>query len=147
MPSAIIIGFEYRNCPSINVLPAFIIDLYRMYQYCRSVGINDITVITDIAVDVKITEHLRAMVDCIIDSQIKTFISTIKSIGHLKILKSTDTIFIFQSIIDLIFSKLQVTELLIYYTGHGIDDAIILPSSDKLPIRLLRDSIVERCDP
>ena len=143
MPNAILIGFEYRWKKSIRTLPAIIIDLYRMYQYCQSVGINDIFVITDIEDDVKITEHLRAMVEDVIDSQMNTFISTIHERGHLNVFTHSDTIYKFQAIFDRIKNWTQV---LIYYTGHGVDNAIILPSLDKLPIQLLRDSIVERCD-
>lgn len=145
MPSALIMGFEYRVPIGMTSLSGVIIDMYRTYQYCLSVGITEITVMTDISVDVKMTELLPAMRDEIIDSQINTFITLLQERKQLQVLSHTDPIFRFQAIIE--GCILKSTKQFVYYTGHGIDEAIVLPSGDHLPIRLLRDSIVERCDP
>lgn len=147
---ALLIGFEYQPTPTLQQLPGIAVDLYRAYRFCQKIT-SDITVITDLDRDVKTAFVLRAIVDGIVDAHITSFIEELIQKKQYRKLGVNDNIFQFQALIESLFTgdkgPSSPVRVIVYYTGHGMDQSIMLPSRILFGMSQWRDSIVERCVP
>lgn len=138
MPTAILIGFEY----TFNSLTGAIIDLYNAYKWCQSFGLRNISVLTDIEF-VRDPANLQAAVDKnLADSDLLTFYSRIGS----KIIVKNATALL-TNIIRILRLGVPDNKLVIYYSGHGVKDSIVMPDRTLLPFVDFRDNILNVLDP
>ena len=139
MPTAILIGFEYSH----NRLSGTIIDLYYAYKWCKSWDC-DVYVLTDME-HVMHPEILQMAINMgIVDEDIISFYDSISSrrvIVHniSDILQSISKILCSGSVLD--------NKLVIYYTGHGVTDCIVVPDTSHLLLTDFRDCVVNGLNP
>lgn len=132
MPTAIIIGFEYAT----NILPGALIDIYQAHKWCCSFGCSTY-VFSDIrnGIDDRI---IKKNVDQgIVDSDIMSFYDLV---DKTPVTTSNE-------LLTGISDKLeQMTDerLIIYYSGHGTKDALVLPNRELLPFIAFRDTILRQ---
>ena len=131
MPTAILIGFEY----TFNSLPGALIDLYFAYNWCKGFGCQ-INVITDIKA-VNNPDNLRNAVDRkIVDKGILSFYNKVdKSV-------ITEKQKLLDSISKIFNREIEDNKLVIYYSGHGVKESMILPDRSTIPFTELRDHIL-----
>lgn len=137
MPTAIIIGFEYK----FNVLTGALIDLYQAYSWCQS--FDCVThVITDISEYNNSRNIQTAIANKITDDKLSTFYDTISS----KVVVSTSY--------DLMLAVIRVLEvgvpdnkLVMYYSGHGVKECMVMPDKGLLPFIDFRDNILSHLLP
>ena len=130
MPISILIVFEYQ----IKQLPGAIIDLYHAYKWSKSYGYE-----TYIFTDIKKTniELLQsAVLNDDIDDDILTFYKKLEN--KYIVTNSDDLMFKIKSVLDM-----EDDKLIIYYSGHGIEDNIIMPNKSLLSFISFRDNILE----
>lgn len=136
MPTAILIGFEY----TFNSLTGAIIDLYHAYKWCQSFNC-DIHVITDISF-IKDPDNLRNVVDRkIADIGLLTFFDRIAS----KTIVNTGSSLL-RKIINILSSSIPDNKLIIYYSGHGVKDSMVMPDRTLVPFIDFRDNILKILD-
>lgn len=134
MPTAILIGFEYE----INSLTGTFIDLYLAHRWCNTFNC-DTHILTDIESVKNIGNLEHAIHKKIVDSNILTFYNK----SNFNIIREK---------LDL-FEKLRKSldikdnKLIIYFSGHGLKESIILPDKTLLPFVELRDIILENLSP
>jgi len=131
MPTVILIGFEY----TFNSLTGAIIDIYNAYKWCRSFGCK-IYVLTDIEQINNIDTLKVAIRRKIVDNDILTFYNKITE----KYIISTSQIMI-ETISKILRNKISDDKLIIYYSGHGVKDSLVMPNKDLLPFIGLRDIV------
>lgn len=135
--SAILIGFRYNNTNSII---GTIIDLYIAYKYCQTIGCGDIYIFSDIE-NISGRNIPDAVINDIVDINIMHFMDHQK---YSMVVQDR------QGLLDNL-KKINISprenKLLVYYTGHGTQDAICLPSDEKLSIAMFRDTILSICQP
>ncbi|CAH6420192.1 Caspase [uncultured virus] len=154
MPLAILIGFEY----TFNSLTGATIDLYHATNWCQSFGC-DIHILTDIET-VKDENNLQQAIDRrIAEPDLLTFTkqspfskrtvitnknSLLESISHIlqgnsKFLNSSKPI----------KQKAQISDnkIVIYYSGHGVKDSMVMPNRTLLSFVDFRDNILNVLDP
>lgn len=136
----ILIGFEYQNVDGTDNLPGTIVDLYRMYKLAMAAQFDQIMVITDIQRDRVVSKYHPLIMDEVIDSGVLDFIETTKVRGHYYYCTSS------LELTRLLQNRLiLMTKIAIYYTGHGLKDSLVLPTSgDRLPISRFRRLIVDQ---
>lgn len=123
MPTAILIGFEYNT----DKLLGTAIDLYNAFKWCNK--FCKTYILTDIVCkDTKQNRIFRGY------NKIKN-----------KILVTNEESLLLY--IDKILQRLEDTKLVIYYTGHGICDSILMPNKSLLSFIKFRDYILNRLDP
>lgn len=131
MPTAILIGFEYE----FNTLPGAIIDLYHAYKWCHSFNC-DIHVLTDIQ-QIKDQEILNSSVNRKISSpDILTFYDNLSSKRIIS--NINDILTSLESLLDI-----QDNKLIIYYTGHGMKDSMVMPDKSLLSFIKFRDTVLQ----
>lgn len=136
MPTAILIGFEY----TFNSLTGAILDLYQAYKWCQSFGCQ-INVLTDIEF-IKDPGNLQNAIERkLADPDLTTFYPRMKPeiIHDAKSLLST--------IITVLRPGVSDGKLIIYYSGHGVKDSIVMPDRTLLPFVDFRDNILSNLDP
>lgn len=133
MPTAILIGFEY----TFNSLTGAIIDLYHAYKWCKSFDC-DIHIFTDIN-HIKDPNNLQNVVERkIADSGLLTFYDNIKS---KTIVNNGSTLL--NKIINILTMDIPDNKLVIYYSGHGVKDSMVMPDRTLLPFVDFRDNILQ----
>lgn len=136
MPTAILIAFEYTS----NSLTGAIIDLYHAYSWCTSFGVDKIYIITDIT-RVNYPDNLKHAVNRkLANPDIIHFYHQIAD----TIILADDHISIMNAL-----NSVEVTDdkLIIYYTGHGVKDSIVLPNKTLLPFIDFRNCILNKLNP
>lgn len=135
MVAAILIGFEY----TFNSLTGAIIDLYQAHKWCHSFGCN-ISVLTDIEY-VKDIDNLQNVVERkLAEPDLLTFYPKISP----KIVHDATTMM--GDIINILRSGIPDGKLIIYYTGHGVKDCMVMPDRSLLPFIDFRDNILDNLD-
>lgn len=133
MPTAILIGFEY----TFNSLVGAIIDLYHAYRWCSSFGC-DIHVLSDITT-VKDENNLKNVVDRkIADADLLTFYDKIAKRYPIK-----DRHGLLTTIIGILEAGVSDDKLIIYYSGHGVKDSMVMPDRTLVPFIDFRDNILQ----
>lgn len=132
MPTAIIIGFEYK----FNSLTGAIIDIYNAYKWCESFGCN-IKIFTDIE-QIKDYEILKQSIN-------KKFtqpdiLGFYNRIPHMTIVNNGQTLL--TSIIKFIKYGIPDNKLIIYYSGHGVKESMVMPDKTLLPFIDFRENIM-----
>lgn len=129
MIKTLLIGFEYTS----NCLPGAIIDIYHAYKWCKSWPCQ-INIITDIqsikdedilyeAVSNNITEDdLITFYDDVDKNIIKVKVDLIQAIEHILIG--------------------SCSKLIVYFSGHGVKDSMVLPDGSLLSFIEFRDTIL-----
>lgn len=148
MKIGILIGFQYCNdmfCEQIferegkfeNLyLPGIIIDLYQSYKFVKNMKPDKILIITDIYEDQKTSLLMKSIVEDIVDSDILTFIETIKNTNEYHKYKDLKN---FINTISL--TCYNQNNIFIYYTGHAKNGYLLLPSIEKYPMSDFRELI------
>lgn len=132
MPKGLLIGFEYK----FNSLPGALVDLYHAKKWCDSFECIS-HVITDIEKNMK-EENLKEILDNqIADDGFKTFYDNIESLGIVK-----DESSLLSTIENFLKKGIPDNKLVIYYTGHGVKDCLVMPNRNLLPIIEFRDTIL-----
>lgn len=130
MPTAILIGFEYKN----DILPGTLVDLYHCYKWCKSFGCNVIT-LTDIKeVDIELLHN--AIDNKLAKKDLLNFYNVIQPI------------LVFDNLIDellkILKNKIPDNKLIIYYTGHGVlYDNLVMPDESLISMKKLKSIILE----
>lgn len=134
MFKALLIGFVYS---SGDKLLGSYIDLYMFYRYCLNK--SSISIITDITHDAEPTVYKKSINNGEIDSKCISFIETIKKTDIYNRCDHQTTFQAFDKLIDsIIFNN---TRLLIYFSGHGIANSMVLPSGESYPYSKILDKI------
>jgi len=109
MPTAVIIGFEYK----VNKLTGAIVDIYRAYNWCESFGCN-IYVLTDI-INIKTT---------VVKHEVK------------------DARGLLDNISKILDKEIKDNKLILYYSGHGKKESMVMPDQSLLSFVKFRDEII-----
>ena len=136
MPLALLIGFEYH----INHLPGAIIDLYHAYSWCQTFTSN-IFVLTDISSNKRTEELNRIVTRKIADVSLVTFYDMIP---HKLLVNNLRSL---QENVKRVLNNLTDNKLIIYYSGHGVKDSLILPDQTLLSFIIFRDLILDLLQP
>lgn len=135
MPLAILIGFEYTH----NRLPGAIIDLYHADRWARSSGCQ-INLIMDRTCGSDPDLLCDAYAQNIIETdQFEFDPKTVLRIQTRAALSLALTTLLSQPILD--------QKLIIYYSGHGAAESMILPDQSLLPFVEFRDLILNLIEP
>lgn len=137
MPTAILIGFEY----TFNTLSGTIIDLYHAFKWCTSFNCN-IHVITDI-IKVADPKYLDYIVQKnIVDEGILRFNDRLKSKF---IVNNKDNLL--GSLERILKYENPDNKLIIYYSGHGVKDSMVMPDKNLLLFIEFRNKILQHINP
>ena len=120
MPTSIIIGFEY----SINPLPGSYIDIFNAYNWCDAFNC-DIYIITDVDYNINKSNIVQGINNNNIDKNIH-FLDT-----HPKILIQSDYD-LCTNIKTILNYGVPDNKLIIYYSGHGINNNMLMPNNSYL---------------
>lgn len=132
MPAAIIIGFQY----DFNILPGAIIDIYHAYKWCQACGC-DIEIFTDIKGIQEIRSLKLAIERDIAKPDILTFYEDLPKKNIV-----TDINSLIQGIQDVLKEDIVDDKLIIYYSGHGRKEAMVMPDKTLLNFITFRDTII-----
>jgi len=136
MPIAILIGFEY----TFNSLTGALVDLYHAFKWCQSFNC-DIHVFTDIEL-VKDYNNLRRVIDLkIAEPDILSFYERIPSMTIVRNRTS-----LLRSLIR-ILENVSDDKVIIYYSGHGVKDSMVMPDKTLLSFINFRDTILDILQP
>lgn len=138
---AILIAFSYFEANDDSLVGAYV-DLYQVYRYCISIGIEraDIYVVTDFSKDISSGLLLPLIADDIIDVDIGTFLKELRSTGrhiHYEPLRLFDML----RKINIISKR-----LLVYFSGHGICPSgscsyFKMPDGTSIPVEAFHSEI------
>lgn len=132
MPTAILIGFEYK----FNTLIGAIIDIYHAYKWCESYKC-EVYVFTDISRIVD-NKHLQLAIDRnIADPDLLSFYDRIKI--ETIVTSGTDLL---NGIKNVLQNYIADDKVVIYYSGHGVKDSMVMPDKTLLPFIDFRDAIL-----
>lgn len=135
MPVAVIAGFQYKEHRFLN---GYLLDLFRAYQYAKSINCSQIVILTDddpaypetIAshvqddnITLEIYNFLWVPIDT--DYQVIRALSKDDVIHHLARTRSPDQ------------------KIFFYYTGHGCSQGLECPDSSIIESQDLRDALVD----
>lgn len=128
---AIIIAFGYKA----NKLSGALIDLFNAYIWFKKYNYN-ITIITDITtdIDVKVKNYIVNSDEAKRD--ILFFYEHVKKSSY-----KCDNVENLCNILRIACKNKD--KLVIYYSGHGISENMLLPSSELLPFEKFRDIVLE----
>jgi hypothetical protein len=138
MPIVVIIGFSYQDTKLSEGSPLFstITDIYQVYMYYRSLGYK-----TYIASDISSAiepENIAALcASKIVDLGFRDFIR--QSFPSIRVPIKTQRDF------ELFFESIRISadrNAIIYYTGHGVKDHILLPDNTLYSALELRHRIM-----
>lgn len=136
MPTAILIGFEY----TFNSLEGAIIDLYQAHKWCQSFGCQ-INILTDIQ-SIKDPGNLRSVIDKnLAGKDLLTFYHRVNP-GIVNDKKG-----LLDDIIKILTLGIPDNKLIIYYSGHGVKDSMVMPDRTLLPFIDFRDNILSYLNP
>ena len=138
MPKAILIAFEYTHTHSC--LSGAIIDLYEAYTWCMSWNCS-VHILTDIHHRPNSQIIQDALSAGIVGNDIRNFSNVPKNIVRSR----TDVIDCIGEILN--STPLSDDQLVIYYTGHGIKDSIVLPDGGHLSFVHFKNSILHNIRP
>lgn len=129
MPTAILIAFEYLFKP----LPGALIDLYNAYKWCKSFNCT-IHIITDIESTDNHDNYQQAFDKRIVDADLVTFYN---NLNNIKIVKTER---------DFLNAFLNVTDdkLIIYYSGHGVKDYMVMPDKSNVQFIKFRNTLLSK---
>jgi len=145
MKVALLIGFQYHDDPE-KYLPGILVDLYLTYQTVIKMGVDRFLMITDIRSDLAVDLLRRALSDDVIDSGILSFVQEAQEKGFYSSYSSQSEFIA------------RITEIVgggdrifVYYTGHGDNGDMLLPSGDgpanRLHMHIFRKCISDYCLP
>lgn len=145
MKVALLIGFQYQDDPE-KYLPGILVDLYLTYQTVVKMGVDRFLMITDIRSDLAVDLLRRALSDDVIDSGILSFVQEAQEKGFYCSYSSQSEFIA------------RITEIVgggdrifVYYTGHGDNGDMLLPSVDgvanRLHMYIFRKCICDHCLP
>lgn len=141
MPTAILIGFEY----CFNSLPGTIIDIYHAYKWCKSFGCT-IHVLTDIEF-IKYPDNLQDAVNRkIAQSDLLTFYTDIFAKDRIGTVITNEHNLI-MNIIRILTLGVSDNKLVIYYSGHGVKDSMVMPSKTLLSFVDFKENILNSLNP
>lgn len=124
-----IIGYEYTG--TSQELPGIILDLYQVYHYFKNKGCR-VNILTDLQKDVWKKEFVKAVADCRVGADITTFIQDIQEERSYLMFRNM------KQVKDwLVEHPCQV----MFYTGHGIKDRLMLPNNEFFPLEEMRDIV------
>lgn len=138
MPTAILITFEY----TFKSLPGAMVDLYHAWTWCQSFHcrthfITDIKSITD-------PDNLERVVHRkIADANLLTFY-TEPSLDKRIITNQSDLLQALDAILQV---EIPDNKLVIYYSGHGVKDSMVMPDKSLFPFVDFRDAILDLLPP
>lgn len=130
MPTAILIGFEYKS----NILPGAIIDLYHSYKWCKSFSC-EINILTDIT---QIND--KSLLSEAIENKIakKDLFNFYEKINPIIIYNN-----FISKIIDILMNEIPDEKLIIYYSGHGLpNNYLVMPDGSSLQIKDFKNTIL-----
>lgn len=135
MAIAILIVFKYM----FNSLKGALIDLYLSYQWCKKYN-YDIYVFTDITMidDNHITGAIN---NKIVDYEIKFFFDDIEKKFFIN-----NKISLILEIITILKQGVPDGKLIIYYSGHGVKDSMVMPNRELLPFIDFKNNILDVLD-
>lgn len=135
MPLAILIGFEY----TFNPLTSTIIDLFQAYNWCKSFGC-DIHLITDVFHSLKTTPHVvNAVNSNICSSDIYDFYDNVPNKYIV-----TNNINLMSKILTIYQNNIPSdNRIVLYYSGHGLKDCLVMPDKSLLSCIDLRDNFLQ----
>lgn len=137
MPVALLIGFEY----TFNSLTGAIIDLYHASNWCKSFGC-DVHILTDIEY-VKDRDNLKQIVDRkIAGSDLLTFYDSIPIKRYCR-----NSVTLLTEIGNILKKGVPDNKLIIYYSGHGVKDSMVMPDRTLLPFIDFRNNIIGEINP
>lgn len=137
MPTAILIVFEY----TFNSLTGAIVDMYHACKWCKSFDCN-IHVLTDINY-IKDPHNIQNVVDRkIADPELIVFYDKFPS---KTIITNGSTLL--NKIINILHVGIPDNKLIIYYSGHGIKDSMVMPDRTLLSFVNFRDNILQILNP
>lgn len=136
MPTALIIGFQYATYtkPLISAL----IDIYHAYTWCQTFHC-DIHLLTDIiSID---NDHLKSAVEEGMASPgLMTFYSTVKkTLIHTASDLTTE--------LQRVLSTIHDEKLIIYYSGHGLNESMLLPDNTTMSFIDIRHTVFRAIAP
>jgi len=131
MPTSIIIGFEY----SLNPLPGAYIDIYNAFKWGNSFN-SDTYIISDVDYNINKNNITQAINNNYIDIDIHMLSTYPKIIldNGIDLSANIKTILSY-GIID--------NKLIIYYSGHGINNSMIMPNSSLLSFNTFKNIIFQ----
>lgn len=127
MPTAILIGFEY----TFNMLPGAIVDLYHANNWCKTFDC-DVYIFTDIE-----NNKNNSIDNEIVKSDFVYFYDRITKRYIVK-----NSIEMMGNIVEIIGNGIVDNKLIIYYSGHGVKDCIVMPDRSLLPFIDFRENIL-----
>lgn len=134
MPTVLIIGFSYGN------LSATITDIYYAYSYYQKLGYQ-IHICTDIIDKINVNDYIPLLSSQSVDEQFIPFVqTTFYQIKNVVIDKD--------SLLHW-FNSIKITpdlNLIVYYTGHGVENHIVLPDNSNFSALEFRSSILRLND-
>jgi hypothetical protein len=141
MPTAILITFEYV----FKSLPGAVVDLYHAFTWCRSFEC-DIHILTDIE-SIKDPNNLEQVVKYkIADKNILTFYDDILT-GNSSKNNIKDSLTLLNSLNRILSLDIPDNKLIIYYSGHGVKDSMIMPNKSLLSFIDFRDHVINLLKP
>lgn len=132
MKAAVLIGLTYDQGIELK-LPGTIVDLYLTYQLAIRARVDRIIIITDL-VEANSTIITEAIIGEVARPDLFQFLDQIKTSGIYQPFTSKADLI---QTLTLISSQYQ--DVLIYYSGHGDQRSLILPSLERLPMTGLID--------
>lgn len=140
MKIGLLFGFMY-DYDKNNKIPGILIDLYLTYKFLNDLNYDKIIIITDIDNKIKINDIKLAILKGLIYDDVLTFLD---DISNKKLLYKFNNIndmnnFIVKNIIDCKF-------LYLYYTGHSINNTLILDINNSINTIDLLKIILSKVD-
>lgn len=130
MPTSIIIGFEYI----INKLPGSYIDIYNAYNWCNSFNCDNY-IITDTDYD----KNKPNIVSGIKNNNLDINIHSIDTYPKIIINNSDDLCSNIKTILNYGVSD---NKLIIYYSGHGVNNNMLMPNNTYLSFNDFKNVIL-----
>ncbi len=131
MPTVIIIGFEYKED-----LKSTITDIYQAYSFYRDIGYN-IHIASDIEHAINPEDTSSLLISNTVDEYFLDFISNKFDKIRTLVKDSNEFITFIKQI------KVPDSNLIFYYTGHGVDGKLQLPNNELLGDIVLNDMIID----
>ena len=137
MPTSILIAFQYTTKP----LPGALIDLYHAMKWCLSFQCKP-HILTDIT-SVQNLSNLKQAIDTkIADDDLLNFFN-VELFGN----PIRNSIQLLEKIVTILNEPISDKKLILYYSGHGIREYMIMPDNGRLPFIEFRDHIIRMVPP
>lgn len=136
MVTAILVAFEYIRVVNSTLIGA-VFDLYHAYKWCSSFGAN-IYIFTDVDFNKHIPYLKLSAQHNRVDNDAATFLNNHPNTYIVKTKKD-------------LFDNLKHVEydsrVILYYSGHGIKESMMMPNQELVPFVLFRNSILNNLSP